>query len=100
MSHDGPLVALSFAVALFASYTALDMGSRLRGATGKARRLWLIGSAVVAVQLVAGGVVGCDVSAMHYAGGYVLKPVTKERLSAMIGRALSHVRSSKPAYRA
>jgi NO-binding membrane sensor protein with MHYT domain/signal transduction histidine kinase len=38
---------LSFAVALFASYTALDMGTRLRRATGHARRLWLGGSAVV-----------------------------------------------------
>jgi NO-binding membrane sensor protein with MHYT domain/signal transduction histidine kinase len=47
MSHNGPLVLLSFAVALFASYTALDMGTRLRRAAGKARKLWLGGSAVV-----------------------------------------------------
>jgi NO-binding membrane sensor protein with MHYT domain len=47
MSHDGPLVLLSFAVALFASYTALDMGTRLRRAAGKARKLWLLGSSVV-----------------------------------------------------
>lgn len=47
MTHDGPLVLLSFIVALFASYTALDMGTRLRRAAGKARILWLGGSAVV-----------------------------------------------------
>src|ERR1700676_2564761 len=47
MAHDGRLVFLSFAVALLASYSALDMGTRLRRATGKARKLWLGGSAVV-----------------------------------------------------
>ena len=47
MHHDLTLVALSFLVAYFASLTALDMGTRLRKANGKARRLWLIGSAVV-----------------------------------------------------
>ncbi|MDP3736920.1 MAG: MHYT domain-containing protein [Hyphomonadaceae bacterium] len=47
MTHDGSLVFLSFMVALFASYTALDMGTRLRRAAGKARLFWLGGSAVV-----------------------------------------------------
>jgi len=47
ISHDPIMVLLSFAVAYFASLTALDMGSRLRRAEGKARRLWLTGSAVV-----------------------------------------------------
>ena len=47
MHHDRTLVVLSFLVAYFASLTALDMGARLRKASGKARRLWLIGSAVV-----------------------------------------------------
>ncbi len=45
--HDMTLVVLSFLVAYFASLTALDMGARLRKANGKARRLWLTGSAVV-----------------------------------------------------
>jgi NO-binding membrane sensor protein with MHYT domain len=45
--YDGPLVFLSFAVAFLASYTALDMGTRLRRATGKARKFWLGGSSVV-----------------------------------------------------
>ena len=47
MHNDLTLVVLSFLVAYFASLTALDMGTRLRKASGKARRLWLIGSAVV-----------------------------------------------------
>jgi NO-binding membrane sensor protein with MHYT domain len=47
MTHDEPLVFLSFAVALLASYTALDMGTRFSGASGKARKLWLGGSSVV-----------------------------------------------------
>ena len=47
MEYEWSLVVLSFAVAYFASYTALDMGTRLRKATGKARKRWLTGSAVV-----------------------------------------------------
>src|SRR5437868_10315278 len=46
-SHDPTLAALSYVVAFFASYTALDMGERLRTAHGKARTLWLAGSAIV-----------------------------------------------------
>ncbi|MGD2134104.1 MAG: MHYT domain-containing protein [Maricaulaceae bacterium] len=47
MAHDWTLVFLSFAVAYFASFTALDMGTRLRRAVGLARKQWLAGSAVV-----------------------------------------------------
>ena len=47
MSHDWALVALSFVAALLASYTALDMGSRLRRAHGRARWAWLGASALV-----------------------------------------------------
>src|SRR5262245_12490711 len=39
--HDLGLVCLSFVIALFASYCALEMAERLRGATGRARILWL-----------------------------------------------------------
>ncbi|TAL02118.1 MAG: hypothetical protein EPO08_07865 [Rhodospirillaceae bacterium] len=45
--HDLTLVVLSYVVAFFASYTALDMGERLRKAGRSSRRLWLTGSAVV-----------------------------------------------------
>ncbi|MBN9531638.1 MAG: response regulator [Alphaproteobacteria bacterium] len=47
-SHDHALVVLSYVVAFFASYTALDMGGRLAIASSPAsRRLWLAGSSVV-----------------------------------------------------
>ncbi len=45
--HDPMLVVLSYVVAFFASYTALDMGERLPKAGPRARRLWLTGSAIV-----------------------------------------------------
>lgn len=65
MSHDWPMVLLSFAVALFASYTALDMGSRLRRASGKARRMWLAGSAVV---------LGSGIWSMHFLAMLAFRP--------------------------
>lgn len=59
-SHDHALVVLSYAIAFFASYTALDMGGRLASATtGAARRLWLAGSAIV---------LGGGIWAMHFIG--------------------------------
>jgi len=65
MSHDGPMVLLSFGVALFASYTALDMGSRLRRASGKARWMWLAGSAVV---------LGSGIWSMHFLAMLAFRP--------------------------
>lgn len=65
MSHDGPLALLSFVVALFASYTALDMGSRLRRATGRTRTPWLIGSAVV---------LGSGIWSMHFLAMLAFRP--------------------------
>lgn len=45
-THDYTLVALSVLVASFASYTALDLGSRVRAAQGLARKAWLLTAAV------------------------------------------------------
>src|SRR5947209_7168384 len=45
-SYDSALVALSFAVACFASYAALDLGSRIRASMGLARAAWLATAAV------------------------------------------------------
>jgi PAS domain S-box-containing protein len=45
-SHDPALVALSIAVAVFASYTSLDLASRVNAAGGRGRSAWLIGAAV------------------------------------------------------
>src|SRR5437588_12622583 len=45
-SYDSALVAISFAVACFASYAALDLGSRIRASMGLARAAWLATAAV------------------------------------------------------
>src|SRR6478752_9763035 len=45
-TYDPYLVALSILVAVFASYTALDLGGRVAAARGLARRLWLAAAAV------------------------------------------------------
>src|SRR5262245_32851698 len=45
-SYDPKLVALSFAVACFASYTALDLGTRITESSGWSRRAWLATAAV------------------------------------------------------
>jgi diguanylate cyclase (GGDEF)-like protein len=41
-SYNTNLVTLSFLVAVFASYVALDLARRVRESTGKAARIWLI----------------------------------------------------------
>ncbi|MEA2985162.1 MAG: hypothetical protein QOD94_1416, partial [Alphaproteobacteria bacterium] len=45
-THDHTLVALSILVASFASYTALDLGGRVRAASGFAREAWLVAAAI------------------------------------------------------
>jgi PAS domain S-box-containing protein len=45
-NYDFYLVALSFAVACFASYTALDLGTRIRLSEGRVRGAWLITAAI------------------------------------------------------
>ena len=45
-TYDSSLVALSFAVACLASYTALDLGARIRASSGWSRRAWLATAAV------------------------------------------------------
>ena len=45
-SHDTLLVMLSIAIAVFASYTALDLGGRIRAASGPAQLAWLATAAV------------------------------------------------------
>src|SRR5690242_14788835 len=43
--HDMGLVLLAIAVAVLASYTALDIGGRIKEARGVARAAWLAGGA-------------------------------------------------------
>ncbi|HWI86947.1 MAG TPA: MHYT domain-containing protein [Sphingomonas sp.] len=45
-THDTTLVILSILIAMFASYTALDLAGRVRAWTGWVRRLWLTMAAV------------------------------------------------------
>ncbi|MBX6744320.1 MAG: PAS domain-containing protein, partial [Acetobacteraceae bacterium] len=47
-THDASLVVLSVAIAIAASYTALDLAGRVRATEGMARRLWL-GTAALAM---------------------------------------------------
>ena len=56
-SHDPALVVLSVVIAMFASYTALDLASRMHAAAGWVRSAWL-GAAAVAM--------GGGIWAMHF----------------------------------
>lgn len=53
------LVAVSFAVAIFASYTALNMAGRVAGSARSNARIWLIGG---------GFALGVGIWAMHFVG--------------------------------
>ncbi|MFF8799829.1 MULTISPECIES: MHYT domain-containing protein [unclassified Methylobacterium] len=57
--YDPALVALSLAIAILASYTALDLGARVRTAPGRFRPAWLLGAAVA---------MGGGIWSMHFVG--------------------------------
>ncbi|HEX5691835.1 MAG TPA: MHYT domain-containing protein, partial [Roseiflexaceae bacterium] len=58
-SYDWRLVALSYVVAVMASYTALDLAGRVTASQGKARRIWLLGGAFA---------MGAGIWSMHFTG--------------------------------
>src|SRR5689334_9931797 len=58
-SYDLRLVALSYLVAVFASYTALYLAGRVTSARGRARMLWLVGGAAS---------LGIGIWSMHFIG--------------------------------
>ena len=58
-TYDLRLVVLSYLVAVFASYTALDLAGRVSVARGSARPLWLAGGAVA---------LGIGIWSMHFIG--------------------------------
>jgi two-component system cell cycle sensor histidine kinase/response regulator CckA len=58
-SYDYRLVALSVAIAICASYVALDLAGRVTAASGRARAIWLIGGATA---------MGLGIWSMHYIG--------------------------------
>ncbi len=57
--YNPALVALSIAIAVFASYTALDLGGRVRAAAPTARLVWLGGAALA---------MGGGIWSMHFVG--------------------------------
>jgi PAS domain S-box-containing protein len=58
-SYNYGLVALSVLIAIFASYTALDLAGRVTAAGGWTRVVWLMGGA---------GAMGTGIWSMHYIG--------------------------------
>lgn len=59
VSWNIPLVVLSYVVAVFASYTALDLAGRVVATYGRARTLWLTGGAFA---------MGTGIWSMHFTG--------------------------------
>ncbi len=57
--HDPVLVALSILIAALASYTALDLATRMRAASGRASRAWLAAAAIA---------MGGGIWSMHFVG--------------------------------
>jgi PAS domain S-box-containing protein len=57
--YDYRLVALSVVIAIFASYTALDLAGRVTAARGRTRAIWLFGGA---------SAMGLGIWSMHYIG--------------------------------
>src|SRR5512133_1451497 len=58
-TYDLRLVALSYLVAVFASYTALDLSGRVTSSRGRARAVWLLGGALS---------LGIGIWSMHFIG--------------------------------
>src|SRR3984885_6590923 len=58
-SYNFTLVALSVLIAIFASYTALDIAGRVTAAGGWTRAVWLLGGAAA---------MGTGIWSMHYIG--------------------------------
>lgn len=57
--YDPSLVALSFAIAWFASFTALDIGGRINATQGSTKGIWLVCGAVA---------MGGGIFSMHFIG--------------------------------
>src|SRR3989440_3787562 len=57
--HNPVLVALSILIAALASYTALDLATRMRPASGRPRRAWLAAAAIA---------MGGGIWSMHFVG--------------------------------
>lgn len=63
-SYNGSLVALSFVIASLASYTAIDVARKVRGAQGRTKFVWLSIGAIA---------MGVGVWSMHFVGMLALQ---------------------------
>jgi len=95
--YDPALVTLSIAIAVFASYTALDLGDRVRGAGNGPRGAW-----IAAASLAMGG----GIWAMHFVGmlafemgmpaAYDLKITVASLVLAIVATGVAFVWVSRP----
>src|ERR671932_115136 len=94
-TYQPALVGLSILIAILASYTALDLASRVTAAVGRARLAWLVGGSVA---------MGVGIWSMHFVAMLAFRldvPVSYDGplllVSALIAVAASaHSRSSSP----
>jgi diguanylate cyclase (GGDEF)-like protein/PAS domain S-box-containing protein len=97
-SYDYRLVALSIALAVFASYAALDLAGRVTSSRGRTRAIWLCAGAAA---------MGLGIWAMHYVGMlalsmpmpvfYHLPTVLLSLLAAIAASAVALFVVSRPA---
>ena len=100
-TYDLRLVALSYLVAVFASFTALDLAGRVTSSRGRARVVWLLGGALS---------LGIGIWSMHFIGmlafvlpmptSYDLPLVLLSLLIAVLASSAALVVMSQPAARA
>jgi NO-binding membrane sensor protein with MHYT domain len=74
-TYDLRLVALSYLVAVFASYTALDLAGRVTSSRGRARTVWLLGGALS---------LGIGIWSMHFIGMLAMDNAAVYRLSSIV----------------
>jgi NO-binding membrane sensor protein with MHYT domain len=80
---DYRLVVLSYVIAVFASYTALDLAGRVAASIGRSRAAWLAGGAFA---------MGVGIWSMHFTGMLALKmgmPVTYDVFDTLLSMAVA-----------
>lgn len=83
VTYEAPLVIFSVAIAIVASYTALDLTRRVRLTLGRLRHFWLVGSAIS---------LGIGIWSMHCVtmlAGYSPIPVSSAPLTRLMGNAIT-----------
>ena len=59
VAYDDSLITLSIVIAIFTSYTALDLAGRVAAARGRMQRTWILGGAIT---------MGAGIWSMHFIG--------------------------------